>query len=241
MSQIRVSLSYRREKKTTLETFATGVITNMVAHPTVFTNLPITQAMFQALITTYVLVYGIYKQGGLGQKTAFENAWAALVAGLDQLAVYVDEVADGDEGIIVQAGFVATKGTKSKKSKPEQGKGVKVQSLNSGLMTATCGPDPLATSYVCIVTEGAALPAGAHVTKSGQLIIPHTRLASGEDGAQTPTSRLGGYHSIIIDLTHKRKKEFTGLNVGSAYYFVFCPVNATGVGQLSAPVMKMCS
>jgi hypothetical protein len=233
MASVRVCVSYKRDKKSALGNFASGVLTNLTDNPSVFPDLPVDPTVFMSLITDQVRAYGIYKQGGLAQKPAFQQARAAVLNALDQTAKYVDSVANGNEGVIIQAGFKATKGTKTQKKAPGQCTDIVVQHVSTGKMSAMCAKDPLAESYVCIVTEGAALPTSVSINKGGQLQMAKLHEQETNGG---PTVRI-----IYIDLTSKRKKVFGGLTAGTLYYFTFCTINARGVSALSDPVVKMCA
>jgi hypothetical protein len=167
MASVRVCVSYKLDKKSALGNFASGVLTNLTDNPSVFPDLPVDPTVFMSLITDQVHAYGIYKQGGLAQKPAFQQARAAVLNALDQTAKYVDSVANGNEGVIIQAGFKATKGTKTQKKAPGQCTDIVVQHVSTGKMSAMCAKDPLAESYVCIVTEGAALPTSVSINKEG--------------------------------------------------------------------------
>ncbi len=227
---IHCSLSYHESKIETLPVFANGVSLGVYGNPTVFDPKgamppPYSQADFTTFITNEETAYAAYKQGGKAQKPAFNAARTALMGGLDKMATYVDAIANGDENIIMLAGFVPTGliGGAAKMASPLAPQLVKVENgASTGELNAECESYHLNHHYGCIVSEGKPLSSGTKLNAQGQIII---------DPAQT--------NRIFIDVNNERKKKFTGLTKGTDYFFYFYVVNTGGVSPLSVAVDKM--
>jgi hypothetical protein len=204
-----------------LDDFGTGVQQGLANNPTIFTTPPITPVALQALITDYEVKRNAYKRGGLDQKPAFELAKEALTAALDEVAAYVDGLANGSEAIIVASGNIPTKTTRQPVTVPDKPAIVKLsQGQAHGQLVAECKPVSKATYYGCILTEGTPLPDPDFA--NGQLALP----------ANVP-------FIIGFDFNRDRKKTFNGLQPGNIYYFYFYAVNAAGVSALSDGVSIM--
>jgi hypothetical protein len=191
---------------------------------------PILQPAFQTIITNYFNARAAYNQGGLGQKGPFNDAKKAIFEALDEMGAYVDTIALGDPNIITLAGYVPTKGGKTKAPKPVQCTGVKVKNPETGKMVAECAAQDYVTSYVCIVTAGEPLPSVITISGTGQMLL------------DTPTGPqpVPQPEGAIIDFTTKRIKTFLNLTPTVRYYFAFFAINSTGVGGISLPVSKVC-
>ena len=233
MSQtIHCSLSYHNDPIESLPTFASGVRQGIANNPTVFDpkgNVPppITDNQFDLLISTEQGTYATYKNGGQAQKPAFTVARAALIAGLDKTAEYVDSIANGDANIIILAGYkptgIAGGGLTAKMAAATAPQTVKVTNgVSTGELDAECETFHAGHHYGCVVSEGQPLSSGTKLNAQGQLII---------DPQQT--------NRIIIDVNGERKKKFTGLTKGTDYFFYFYVVNSGGVSPLSVVVDKM--
>lgn len=238
MSNVRCLLSYHKSKVNALPIFAVGVRDGVYQNPNPFATVPILEAEFQGLITEYNNKRGAYEQGGLAQKGPYLNARESLLAALDQLAAYVDSVAQGNEAVILLAGFVPSKGNRSGAPAPVQPTGVLVKRGEaSGVLLAECANQDAAINYGCIVTKNEPLPDTVVLNDNGQLVVNATaQLPAGGGTATGMGSAIG-----IFDLNPSRKKRFANLTPGAMYYFVFFAANATGVSDLSDPVGIMCA
>jgi hypothetical protein len=228
MAKIKCKRSvYLTAKAGKLNVDASNVKQGMfVLHPLVFPTPPISEAILMALIITYNDAYSAYEKGGANQKGAYEAAKTALLNALDQLAIYVDSVADGDPNIITNAGFVATKGIYSKAPAPTQLLNIRLTRGAAGELFAWCEQQDYVDTYLCVLTAMAPLPPSMVINAGGQLFM-------GNSAGTMP-------HSGFIDMNKNRRKKFVGLNSGMIYYVTFIAVNAQGVSQMSVPVALLC-
>lgn len=235
--KIRVSRSYHETKVDELDVFAEGVNqgTNGNNPPFGAPNPvpPVTDTQFLALIATYVNARAAYRNGGSAQKTAFDNAWEALMEALDSTADYVDDIADGDSGTIVLAGFVATKGTQSEGHAPAQTAGAIITRGGAGELFAEVPKVDGAVYYGCIVIAGGPMPASVTLNASGQLVATAQNNPNPNPNPDPTPEPAPGSIIAMVDVTKSRKKRFLGLHTGTVYYFYFYAANANGVSILS--------
>ena len=239
MSTIKCSLAYHYIAYSKVEDFAVGVrdgiyVTNIGTFPAPTVSQPI----FQSAINAYVDKRGAYKNGGKAQKAAFNIAYETIMGYLDQLADYVDSIAIGNENIVLEGGFVPTKGTKSAKPAPVQPTGVIVKQVTTGKITAECDNQPYTDTYLCLLLAGAPLPPFVSVNEHGQIVAPPRQPDGSPSWSASKDVPYGP--PVVIDLNKNRKKTFTGLVPGVEYYVVFVAINASGVSALSATVRILC-
>lgn len=235
MPKIRCSVSaYHRSKAGKLNVPAVAVENGVYSNAMLFPSPPIPEAIFQAMIASYVSTYGIYKDGGSAQKGPYEIATDKLSQSMDQLADFVDSIANGDANIITIAGFVPTKGTTSSAPKPSILSTILVSRGNTGQLLAECEKQAFVDTYVCILTPNAPPPANITITDGGQLVLEGDK-TNGGNLMPIPTTMMG-----ILDFNKSRKKKFIGLTPGTMYYFTFFGINAQGVGDFSVPVGMLC-
>jgi len=227
MNKVHCSAAYHNLPFDVVESFALGVKDGYYGNNPPFTILPITEAAYDLLISTYVGKRADYNNGGASQKGPFLIAKTALMDATDLIAIETDKVAQGDSELIILAGFVPTK-VPGESVKPGQTT-VTVKRGIAGELISTCEKIENAKHYGCIMTEGAPLPDFAVVTGDGKIIFPI-------DGSPAP----GGPVSVQFDFTDQREKHFTNLKHDVTYYFYYYVVNATGVGPLSEPVSIVC-
>ncbi|MES2620542.1 MAG: hypothetical protein V4615_06790 [Bacteroidota bacterium] len=221
---------YKRLKVDQLDNFAGEVEEGVyVNNPLLFPLPPLNQAAFHLLITTYDTTRAAYTGGGSLQKGAFDNAKAALLAGLDELADYVDEVANGLAATITDAGFAATKGTRSSAVKPAQPMNIFLKRGIALQLIAECPKITGVNSCLCIITQGAPLPVEIGITADGKLVLPNFGIGPG------PVIAVIGF-----DFSEQRVKVFSNLTHDATYYVYFVYVNAAGVSPLSEPVSIVC-
>lgn len=239
MSTIRVSVSYRSMSPNDIGDFATKVVTNLNDHVMQFPMLPVPEPTFTAIVNEYIARRGQYKNGGTNQKGAYLQAKTVLIDTLDQTAVYVDSVAQGDEAIILNSGFVPTKGSRTPSPKPIAAEGVTLTNKGIQILEAQCNPQQAISTYLCILTEGAPLPEGIHITTSGQIDLGLNKVDTPEERAAIMVA-MGQITNAWMDLTKGRIKMFAGLTTGKRYYVTICAINPTGVGPLSTAVSTIC-
>ena len=221
MAKSKCSLTdFNKASDDELDTKATAVKNGLTASSATLPAPPVPPATLTTQITAYSNTYSAYKRGGLDQKPAFETAKNTLIDSLTQNAEYVDEVANGDEEIIVAAGYVPTKTTGSPKPQPAQPTGVTAKRGQAiGEMFVECPAVDNAEFYGLIVTQGAPLSNVSFT--NGQLIFEGPNPVNG------------------IDLNKGRKKHLQGMVPGQMYYFYMYAGNATGLSALSAVVQLM--
>jgi hypothetical protein len=237
MAKSRSSFAYHRFKLDLIDVFAIGVRDGIYNNPTAFSSPPLLPAVFQGLIDGYVSTRGAYKMGGMAQKPAFLQAKIDLMRALDATAEYVDGVANGNELIIILAGYTPTKTTQSNAPAPVQPTGVRLTRSNTGILLAECDNQPVADTYLAFLTPNAPIPAGITVSGTGQIVVP-----SGGPGAQGATAfgALGAVE-FIIDINKNRKKKFMALTPGVTYFVTFVAINAQGVSPFSDSASCMCA
>ncbi len=106
MNKSHCTLEFRHFGTAKLELFANGVANRNYSNPISFHNPTIAQPAFGLLQTAYNSAAADYATYGATKKTALTNAERALVDGLNLLAEYVSTVAEGDQSLIILAGFV---------------------------------------------------------------------------------------------------------------------------------------
>lgn len=236
MAKIRCSVSYRRISFNTIAGFAISVRNGIFNNAIAFVTPPITLAVFQAIIQTYIDARNAYTEGGTAQKAAFMTAYDKLIDTLDQLSFYVDGLANGSEVLIILSGFKPTKGSATAKPAATIPTGVRLYQGTTGVLHAECDNQPDVDTYLCLLIAGMALPESVSINQFGQIIFPN-------DGTP-PTGGTTGVPTFgppaIMDLNKNRKKEFTGLVPGVKYYVVFVAINSSGVSPLSAVVSLLC-
>jgi hypothetical protein len=214
------SLSYHRLPDEELDDFATGVRVGLQNNLALFPTPPVLPPSLQALIDDYEVKRSAYKRGGLDQKPAFEQAKTLLMNGLDDNAAYVDSIADGNEAIIVAAGYVPTNTTTSPSQVPSKPEVRVKRGEASGQLLAECKPIKGAQYFGCIVSEGSPL--------EGNVLTDEVIFLS-----------AGSKSNVGMNVAKDRKKVFSGLQPGTTYYFYFYAVNAAGVSALSDAVSIM--
>lgn len=236
MSQLKVrsSFAYHSIKPDLLTNFATGIRDGIYNNPALYTTPPMLITAFQAFIDTYTNARAAYKQGGLAQKGDYELAKAALMTALDQFAVYVNSVALGNPALITEAGFIPTKGNLTPIAPPTQPQGVTITRGLPGELYADCTASSVVDSWGGILVANNALPPGVGINEQGQIVYTdNNNPMPGPMPGPTPGSVV-----FIMDFTKARRKKFTGLVIGTTYYYYMWAMNAGGVSPLSEGVSK---
>jgi hypothetical protein len=237
MAKIHVSLGYHRSSPDTFDTFAVGVRDGIFGNPTQFATPPVTSTAFQALIDDYINKRAAYKQGGLAQKGPYQAARTALMAAVDTLSEYVDDLADGNENIILLSGFVPTKATDTEPAVPAAPHVVTLTRGPSRELMAECNKVPGADFYGCILIQGIPMPPFITMNGMGQI----TAVAIQEDNPNPDEYKpINGSIVVAIDLNKNRQKHFVGLVKGVDYYVYFYAGNATGISAFSEVESIMC-
>lgn len=232
-----VSLSFHQQSPDTFDTFAVGVRDGIFGNPTEFATPPLTQSAFQTLIDDYINKRAAYKQGGKAQKGPYQTARTALMGTLDTLADYVDELADGNEDLILLSGFVPTKAGDTEPAVPAVPTVKELERGPTRELFAECNTVTGAEYYGCILVQGQPLPPAVSMNGLGQLIA----VALNDDNPHPNEYKpVNGSIVVAIDFTKGRRKHFVGLQKGVDYYFYFFAANATGVSALSEPQVVMC-
>jgi hypothetical protein len=222
MSEIRCSRTYHRMKIYQRALFGAAVREAYYGHPLVFPSPPITQTDFDTLLKNYNTAYADYRNGGKGQKGLWITSQNKLLNALDLIADNVDTVADGNELIILQAGFEPIKTSRSSKNTPNIPTGVTATQGSRGVIITDCAAQGRDTNYGCLVTEQELVP-GMIKALGAVLHI--------DAGITVP---------VYISQTGKRKKQFYGLKPLSTYYVYYYTFNTAGSSGLSKPVAVVC-
>lgn len=213
--------NYHRMKILELEVFATRVKTGYYGNNPPFITPPFPENQLQTLIENYSTTYGQYKNGGKLLKPVFNMARQSLISALDEIAENVNEVAQGDEEVVMKSGFKPTKSFRSGSAAPPQPQIESLERGATGELLVACRGLGSGVSYGCLLSEGA--PLNGLPLKEGQLVIPQ------------------GTVTVYIDENKKRKKKFRGLKPTVTYYVYFFARNSAGVSLLSVPQSIMCA
>jgi len=102
-------MAFKKSLDGSLGGFATGVHDGLGGNPALFPNPPVDLDDLETAIMAYQSAYGETEMGGLAETQAKKMRRAELIAFLRQLAVFVERVANGDEAIIMAAGFIVAR------------------------------------------------------------------------------------------------------------------------------------
>ncbi len=224
MNKSKCSKSYKYIKIGDLYEFAIAVKVGIYTHALVFVTPPMTAAAFLAIIDDFKLKRTAYKNGGKDQKGDYLIARDLLYTTLSDFGLYVDPIANGDENIIILAGFVPTKTSTSEKPLP----GKPVASLNQNGVGSLIGECPIVSdgqTYGGILTNRPFV--GISVTEEGELEI-------------TPDPEGAPDRFAKFTFSMARKKTFDGLISGQRYYLYMWSVNTKGAGAISDVVNQVC-
>ncbi|MGE0636472.1 MAG: hypothetical protein AB7G44_07225 [Bacteroidia bacterium] len=229
--KIRCRRNFKKIKIDELDVFALIVLSGIYNNVITFPMPTIAQAMFQALIDTYMTKRSGYK-GGTVSKGDFEIAKTALINALFTLADYVDSVAQGDVNIILLSGYQPTKGSPSAAVPPARAENVKLEIAAPGEMNGSCAVVAGAENYCAILAAEEPLPVNTNINGFGQLVV------NDGDGTATPAASAAALSEIkfVLDFNKSRIKKFTGLTKGTVYYLYYFSINAAGVSPLSIAV-----
>ena len=201
---------------------------NIYPNVSTFATPPITEPIFQAMLLDYRSKYIASKNGGPTAKGEFMISEATLLDALDEMALYVDTVADGNRAIILLSGFVPTKDSQTPKPAPTVLTDIELVYGATGQIASICERQEGVDFYCCIMTAGAPLPPNFEMSLQGQLIF-----SEGGPSGSSPSSGA-------IDMNKQRRKLFGNLTLGVEYFFVYIAINANGVSAMSTPVSIVC-
>ena len=200
-------------------------------HPVQFdytkpTKPPYTKAEFQAFIDSFTGTHSEYKQGGRSQKPAAEKAYKIMLFGMDKVADYVDEIADGDEGTIIISGFEVAYGSEPGQKPAAPGTPIvkAARAEAAGEIDVECDVFGRDAKYTCIISEEKPLHADTTNSPDGKLFIPP-----------------GNTNRIFFMMDIHRKKKITGLKRGVDYWIYFIVSNTAGTSPISDGFMIMCA
>ncbi len=216
MRQSYCKLSFHRFGASQLDSFSNRVKNGIYTNATTFATPVIVAADFTTVLTAFLTAAADYEQYGITKKTAYLTARLDLMEALDQLATYVNTVANGDVSIIALAGYEPSR-EMSQRSQPLP----KIESFtakrsdNSGQIVVNIPAlvNYGVVNYGCLCSEGE--PLSNFLMVNGQIKI-------------TPTDPL-----VYQDLNKTRRKVFSGLTPGTIYYFYVFAVNTVSVSPVS--------
>ncbi len=221
---VRCSRSYRKDIGEKISTRLEAVRKGIIGNPTTFPKPPSDDATVAKMEADLLTNTVAYRRGGIAQKPAYQNTLESAVKMLNGLADFVDNIANGDENIVISSGFIPTDNKKSKPTnKPSQPSDVVVTRGTEGVIKAECAAVDKAI-YGCILTD-APLSKGVVINSLGQLSIPKDSFSC----------------NVWVDLNRRRKKHFEGLIPKTTYYVYFYIINTVGVSVLSNEVSIICA
>ena len=137
--------------------FALNVYNLLGKTGSIFTNLPVTLIAYKAAYDALFAAYPLRKNGIIAKK-AYDDAYDVLNDLTHKMAGYVNVVADGDETIILSAGFQATKGTYTPAVDPGCPGGADLTQSKGGPLRMETTKVAGADSYVFFVFFGINYP-----------------------------------------------------------------------------------
>ncbi|MBK7147746.1 MAG: hypothetical protein IPH78_02730 [Bacteroidetes bacterium] len=206
--------------RTDLNQMAHAVADGIYGNPGTFAAPPVTQPVFEGLLTSYHNAYEDYKNGGKNQKGAYLVAKNNLMGSLDQLADYVDALPGLTEATIYLAGFTPTKVSDSKAVVPAPPVIKSVTQGSTGSLVVEADAVPGAEYYGCLVSKTKLDGNSGIIFFEGNLIIENA--------------------SLRLEVNKGRKKTISNLQPKEEYWFYMYAGNSAGVSALSAPMSRIC-
>jgi hypothetical protein len=216
MNKSHCTVGYRHFGTSQLILFAEAIENGIYGNPISFPAPILSQPAFGLLKTKFITAKTDYDTFGAVKRTDLTTAQTALVDGIDLQVDYVNQVANGDESLIILAGFVPSS-TVSQNNIP-------ITAINTFTAKRTEVMGEIAVEiptinghgtvdYVCVCAEANPLTLPAFT--NGQIV--------------TTTADI----KIRIDVNKSRKKKFTGLTPGVMYHFYVTAVNTVSVAPIS--------
>lgn len=109
MRKIKVIINYSFLSVPHLIEFSRNTVTKMTANVATFATPDVALALMSTTATTAETKYNAAQGGGKQQSIELKVARAALIDVVRRQALYVERIANGNEGIIVMSGFDSTK------------------------------------------------------------------------------------------------------------------------------------
>lgn len=219
MKKVKCSLFYHNATKKVFLDTCTQVYNGIYNNTTVFVTPPYTEEDFNLAFTDYTNAAAAYKIAPSVQKTNYLDSKNKMTAVLDTTAIYVDDLASGDESLIYLAGFTPTKATASK-SVPiaVPNTGTVKRGPVTGQITVENAPIKKngIINYIAVVAIGAPLP---------NAVLENDGLNFGALS-----------NAVIVNFNRSRKKVITNLPPGSLAYVYFIATNPVSVSPLGQPV-----
>lgn len=182
---LHVSLDFAHATDTGLDDFANGVHDHMDGNPT-YPTPPVTMAALATAITDYSDAVAAAADGGPTSTAAKNNARAALIAILRQLASYVDDNHGNDMEKLLSSGFKA-QSTSHAQSPLPKAEILRITNGNSGQLLITVRKDPNARGtelrYALIGAGGTPGPWQAAPMSTKTRNIPLDGLTPGQSYA----------------------------------------------------------
>ena len=178
------------------------------------------------IITTFNTARGIYKQGGLGSKKDYDDAYTAIIDCLVSFAPYVDEIADGDKITLALSKLPFTKGPNQTGVKIKNGEVPTFLEYTVGLIgraSVKCAVFGTGAKYFAVISQG-LLPVGTVMSLDGQMLFP--------DGTTMPAH--------FININGKRDKVIVGMTPRVTYYLYYFVSYGGVVSGLSLPLEIVC-
>lgn len=215
MLQAKCKRDYHKFSDPALETRVNQVSNGIYTNPLIFSSPPISQAEYTNIQEGYITAVSEYNTYGIVKKTALTNSRGKMISTVDLIASYVDDRAQGDESIIILAGFEPTSTTMHSSQPLSVIENFTLTRTNPLEVTVLIPPitGHGSISYFCICSEGAP--------------IENLSIANGQIVLDNVTTK------IRFDYTKSKKKVFQGLSSTVTYYFYVFATNAVSVSPIS--------
>ena len=219
--------TYHRTRGMILQNRAEQVLTAIYKYTDYFVDPPMKKTFAKRILSDYISKRIAHDQGGTKQNYPYVAAKKVLMKMIDDLADYVDIVADSNRDIIRLAGFLVSYDPikRWRKTRPDNVNNLmlKMYRKMSGCITSCCEIFPPRTYFIALLLEGSPLPEGLKIFNNDRFEIPA--------GFNIPCRILtcGG-----------RKKVMKGLTPGIRYYLYYIAYNNHGYSNLSKVATIMC-
>lgn len=218
MKKIVCRLDFHKFGNTDLDTFVIEVRNGIYTNPGTFSAPPFSEGDYETIQEKYNNAAADYAQYGLTKKVAFQDAKDTLMKTLDELAAYVDSVANGNVSTIALSGFEPT----------------------SDVVHPTAPLDKIDSFEVRLTkTSGQiSVEIPAYAKQTG---VNYFCVCVAENPLTNPTITNGQLRTtaedknVVVDCNRSRRKTIGGLTPGVKYFFYVFASNTAGVSPLSNP------